>query len=155
MATNLLTCWEENGIKRWEMTSKKENRELCLELLQNPNVDSHTIFIMPVTGGFVSAIWLMPESHKNDRVDFWNFHEDYGKAYVKPKLSEMTKQIVSEMEEKQGDDTKYGWISPDGRYFHCNYQGHAALAHDICFQVACRFYTNRALLNKVPNCLYQ
>ena len=37
------------------------------------------------------------------------------------------------MHEKNSDDTKYGWISPEGRYFHCGYQGHIALADHICF----------------------
>ena len=128
-----LTCWEEKGKKRWEVTNNKDNRELCLELLQNPKVDNHSIFIIPVTGGFVQGIWLIPDGHKSDRVDFWNFHEDYGKEYVRPKLSETTKKIVAEIEDQRGSDTKYGWLSPDGRYFHCNYQGHASLAHDICF----------------------
>lgn len=35
--------------------------------------------------------------------------------------------------EKNSDNTKYGWISPDGKYFHCGYQGHNALAEKICF----------------------
>lgn len=37
------------------------------------------------------------------------------------------------MNEKNGDDTKYGFISPEGKYFHCCYQGHINLADRICF----------------------
>lgn len=35
--------------------------------------------------------------------------------------------------ERRGEETKYGFVSPDRRYFHCDYQGHGALADNICF----------------------
>lgn len=35
--------------------------------------------------------------------------------------------------EKERVETKYGWISPSGKYFHCEYQGHVDLADKICF----------------------
>lgn len=37
---------------------------------------------------------------------------------------------------KTSEKTKYGWISPEGKYFHCGYQGHIALANRICFDMA-------------------
>lgn len=131
MANNYLTCWEENGVKRWEMTKEEDNNTLLLNLLTNEKVDNHTIFIIPTN--FISGIWLTPDTHKSQRVDFWNFYKDYGTSYIKPTTTEENQKITKEINEKRGDNTKYGWISPDGKYFHCGYQGHIALADRICF----------------------
>lgn len=130
-SNNQLVCWEENQIRKWEMIMAQDNNSFLLNLLQNPNVDRHTIFIIPCNG-FVAGIWLWQETHKNSRVDFWDFFEEYGIRYQPPEKGE-NKEILDELHEKHSDDTKYGWISPDGRYFHCGYQGHIALADHICF----------------------
>lgn len=130
-SNNQLVCWEEDQIRKWEMIMAKDNNSFLLNLLQNPNVDRHTIFIIPCNG-FVAGIWLWRETHKNSRVDFWNFFEEYGIRYQPPE-KEKNKEILHELHEKNSDDTKYGWISPEGRYFHCGYQGHIALADHICF----------------------
>ena len=90
------------------------------------------IFVIPCSG-FVSGIWLWKNTHKSSRVDFWNFYEDYGTEYKAPDIKEENKKVLHELHEKNSDNTKYGWISPDGKYFHCGYQGHIALANKICF----------------------
>ena len=131
VSNNQLVCWEEDQIRKWEMIMAKDNNSFLLNLLQNPNVDRHTIFIIPCNG-LVAGIWLWKETHKNSRVDFWNFFEEYGIRYQPPEKEE-NKEILHELHEKNSDDTKYGWISPEGRYFHCGYQGHVALADNICF----------------------
>lgn len=128
---NHLVCWEENGIKKWEMITKKDLNGFLMELLQSVEVDHRTIFIIPTT--MMEGIWLVPDSHKSNRVDFYHFFEDYGIPYVCPRFSEQTKKVVQELEEKHGPETKYGFVSPDGRYFHCDYQGHSTLAYNICF----------------------
>ena len=53
----------------------------------------------------------------------------FGKVVVK----EENKDTLQTLHERNDDGTKYGWISPDGKYFHCGYQGHVALAENICF----------------------
>ena len=116
-----LICYEENGIRRWDMIKKNDRNGYLLDLMQRPEINLHSIFIMPTN--FLSGIWLSPQSHKSNRVDFWNFFEDYGKKYVAPE-----KTVIK-------PETKYGWISPDGRYFHCEFQGHVALADNICFGI--------------------
>lgn len=129
---NHLICWEEaNGTKKWEMVPKKDVNGILLELIQDPDAKKETIFIVPTT--MMEGIWLFPDFHKTKRVDFYRFFEDYGSQYVRPKLSENTMQIIEEVNEKRGEETKYGFVSPDGRYFHCDYQGHGALADNICF----------------------
>lgn len=127
-----LICWEENNIKRWDMVKGEDVNSMCMNLLLNPDVDNHTIFVIPCCS-IISGIWLWKDTHKSSRVDFWNFYEDYGKKYEAPAVKEESKKILHEIHEKNSDDTKYGYISPEGKYFHCGYQGHNSLAYDICF----------------------
>lgn len=128
----LLICWEELGIKKWEMIKRSDFDTFGANLLANKDVDLHTVFIIPV-GVMVEGIWLQPSTHKAQRVDFFNFFEDMGVVYEKPQPKEELKEFVEEREKNRAYDTKYGWISPDGRYFHCEYQGHISLAERICF----------------------
>ena len=127
-----LVCWEMNGLKMWEMIKKDDFDAFMLDLFQNPNVDNHTIFFMP-TSAIMGAIWGWGKSHKSNRVNFSKFFEDYGTPYVKPVPKEDNNKILREIHEKTSDTTKYGWVSPDGCYYHCNYQGHISLANRICF----------------------
>lgn len=129
---NQLVCWEENTIKKWEMIKEKDNNNFLLNLLQNHDVNKHSIFIIPCSG-LISGIWLWKYTHKSSRVDFWNFFEEYGTEYIPPVMKEENKDTLKELYEKNSDNTKYGWISPDGKYYHCGYQGHVALADKICF----------------------
>lgn len=132
MRRNYLICWIEKAEKKWDMVKETDFNDYGMKLLCNKDVDAHSIFIIP-TSGFIQGIWLQPENHKSRSVDFWNFHEDLGIKYEKPKLDKDQQKIVDEINEKTSENTKYGWISPEGRYFHCGYQGHIALADRICF----------------------
>lgn len=96
---NQLICWEENRIKKWEMIKEQDNNTFLMNLLQNPRVNNHTIFIIPCSG-FVSGIWLWKNTHKSSRVDFWNFYEDYGTEYIPPEVKEENKEILHELHEK-------------------------------------------------------
>lgn len=118
--------------QKWEMIKEEDNNNFSMNLLRNPDVNKHSIFIVPCTG-FMGGIWLWKFTHKNSRVDFWHFYEEYGTEYQKPEEKPENKPILKELHEKNSEDTKYGWISPDGKYFHCGYQGHANLADEICF----------------------
>lgn len=129
---NDLVLWEENGEKKWNMIKEEDNNTFLINLLQNNGVNKHTIFVIP-TSGFVSAIWLWTESHKSNRVDFLNFFSDYGEKYEKIIAKEENKKTLHELHEKNSDATKYGWISPNGTYYHCGYQGHIDLSNRICF----------------------
>lgn len=129
---NELICWSEKGEKRWEMVPQSNSKEFLLNLLMDKNIEKHSIFIIP-TSGFVSGLWLWTKTHKSSHVDFWNFHEDFGVPYTPVEVKPKAEPILHELNEKHSHSTKYGWISPDGRYFHCGYMGHANLAADICF----------------------
>lgn len=127
---NYLICWVKNKKKYWEMVKKTDHQEFLMELLLDEKVDKHTIFVVPMD--LVSGIWLCPETHKSKRVDFCNFHEDFGLKYEKPQVSNKAKQMTETYKENYAD-TKYGWISPTGEYLHCEYEGHNSLADNICF----------------------
>lgn len=132
---NNLICWQEKRTKKWDMIKAKDRDAFLLNLLTNDRVDKHTIFIIPVSSIF-SGIWLWTKSHKSSRVDFNRFHEEYGTKYVAPKVDKSQEKNLQEIYEKSSDHTKYGWISPNGKYFHCGYQGHSKLAYNICFGLA-------------------
>lgn len=132
MKNNYLICWEEHNIKRWDMIKQDDNNSFLMNLLQDSNVNKHSIFVIPCSG-FVSGIWLWKYTHKSNRVDFWNFFEEYGEEYKAPIVKDENKNALHELDERNGDNTKYGWIFPDGRYFHCGYQGHITTADRICF----------------------
>lgn len=129
---NHLFCWEENGIKKWEMIKKKDVNAFILNLMSDTSVDNNSVFVIP-TNGIFAGIWLVPETHRSRRVDFYNFYKDFGIIYKAPDVNKTNQKILANHEDKYGDNTKYGWISPEGRYFHCDYQGHIALADKICF----------------------
>lgn len=131
---NNLICWKENGQNLWEMLKDEDRNAFCYNLLVNDAVDKHTIFIIPTTA-VLGGIWLWYQTHKSNRVDFYNFFEDFGTKYKIPEVLEESKEILEEVKAKTSPDTKYGWISPEGAYFHCEYQGHINLADKICFGI--------------------
>lgn len=106
---NYLICWEENHIKKWEMIKEEDNNNFSMNLLRNPDVNKHSIFIVPCTG-FMGGIWLWKFTHKNSRVDFWHFYEEYGTEYQKPEEKPENKPILKELHEKNSENTKYGWV---------------------------------------------
>lgn len=134
MGLNNLICYEENSVKKWDMIKQKDREAFLLELMQRPRINLHSIFIIPCNG-IMGAIWLWNKTHKSSRVDFFEFFEEYGTIYEPPTVNETTQRVLDkcEQERKEKYETKYGFISPDGRYFHCSYQGHATLADKICF----------------------
>lgn len=129
---NNFIFWRETNKNCWEYVTKNDTNGFLYNLMLNENIDNSKIFIVP-SGSILAGIWLDTQSHKSNRVDFFHFLEDYNENYVKPTIPESFEKVEQELKEKHGDDTKYGFVSPDGRYFHCNYQGHTSLADNICF----------------------
>lgn len=130
-----LVCYEESGIQKWAMISKSDQIKFYMQLLKNPSVKKHSIFVIPKSS-ILSGLWLWKKTHKSQHVDFSNFFEDYDCSYQSPQADEKVLQFEAKYHERYGDHTKYGWIAPDGRYFHCEYQGHISLAERICFGLA-------------------
>ena len=40
---NQLICWEENSIKKWDMIEEQDSNTFLMNLLQNSDVDKHTM----------------------------------------------------------------------------------------------------------------
>lgn len=136
MGQNYLYCWKENKTQKWEMIRKEDDIAFVNELFSRKGVDPHSVFVIPAFAIF-GGIWLDSDTHKSQRVDFWNFFEDYGKKY-KPSISNEARNIADkvEMDRRQKEseaEQKYGFISPDGRFYKCAYRGHYDLAERICF----------------------
>jgi len=137
MAYPELICWEENGVKRWEMIEEKDREGFLMDLVKrcDKGVNLHSIFFTP-TNVILGSLWLWTKSHKSGRVDYYHFFEDYGEEYTPPEISKESQDFSAEVHKKREADSKYGFISPDGRHFACPYQGHSSLAYDICFGLA-------------------
>ena len=134
MAYPEMICWEENGVKRWEMIKSEDREGFLMDLVKryDKGVNLHSIFFTP-TNAILGSLWLWEKSHKSGRVDYYHFFEDYGEEYTPPEISKESKEYAEEVHEKRETNSKYGFISPDGRHFACPYQGHSSLAYDICF----------------------
>ena len=136
MGQNYLYCYKENRTQKWEMVKEEDDLAFIRELASRKSVDSHSVFLIP-TFAIYGGIWLDSETHESSRVDFWNFFEEYGKKY-KPDISDESREAAKKEEEKRRQkeaeaEQKYGFISPDGRFYKCAYRGHYDLAERICF----------------------
>lgn len=89
----------------------------------------------------LGGVWLDSDTHKSLRLDFCHFFEEYGKKY-KPDISDEAKEAADKAAKKEEEERrqkeaeaerKYGFISPDGRFYKCAYRGHYDLADRICF----------------------
>ena len=127
-----LVCYKEGRTQKWIITSEENDEEILTELMLNPKVDNSTIFIIPVYGIMLGGIWLY--GHENRRFDFNKFFEEFGKKQTRIQISEKTKKIVTESnaERREKIDSKYGFISPNGKYYRCEFEEHHNLAYDIC-----------------------
>lgn len=129
-----LYCYKENGIQKWIMSDRDNDNEVIMDILMNENVDKSSIFSIPAEGLMFGVIWVWKKAHPNASRSIWEFFEEYNNPQTEiPHFEEATKLANKIEEEKEKRDSKYGFISPDGRYFHCDYYGHSSLAHDICF----------------------
>ena len=133
MGSDYLVCWETlEGNKQWYFCNHKDRDRLFLSLLEDNNVLQHSIFVIP-TSSIMGAIWLNSSSHKNSRVDFFDFEKDYGETFEPIVNSIELNNLAIQLEENRKIESKFGYIAPNGTYYHCDFQGHSALADRICF----------------------
>lgn len=130
-----LYCYKENDIQKWIMSDRDNDKEIIMNILMNEDVDKSSIFSIPADGLMFGVIWVWQKAHPNASRSIWNFFEEYNNPQMEIPHFEEASKLANKMneEEKEKRNSKYGFISPDGRYFHCDYQGHISLAHDICF----------------------
>lgn len=131
-----LYCYKEKNTQKWIMSDEDNDEEILLSIVTNPDIDRSSIFCIPAVAlGMFGIIWLDTDFHSKARGDIYDFFNEYNLKQPTIALNETIKQIAAEAKEEKEfkANSKYGFISPDGRYFHCDYQGHSSLAHDICF----------------------
>lgn len=131
-----LYCFKEKNMQKWIMSDEDNDEEILLSIVANPDIDRSSIFCIPAVALIMSGIiWLDTDFHSKARGDIYDFFNEYNLKQPNIALNETIKQIAAEAKEEKAFKTnsKYGFISPDGKYFHCDYQGHSSLAYDICF----------------------
>lgn len=131
-----LYCYKEKNTQKWIMSDKDNDEEILLSIVANPDIDRSSIFCIPAVALIMSGIiWIDTDFHSKARGDIYDFFNEYNLKQPNIALNETIKQIAAEAKEEKAfkANSKYGFISPDGKYFHCDYQGHSSLADDICF----------------------
>lgn len=121
---SLFVGWVHKGRKSFEIIPESQYVLLLEKLLLEKRVHPGAIFISKMT----ICHWIDDKYHKGCKhvniYDFWDEinNLDSPDAYYKePNLKKKPKPSGS----------KYGYISPDGRYFQCEYFGHASLEREI------------------------
>lgn len=130
-----LICYKESRTQKWIMTDRDNDDEVIMNLLLNEKVDKHSIFIIPVCGVPFGAIWLWTKTHGKSKCNLYNFFEEYNIKQPNIEQYEEAKQIADECKEERYEKqhSKYGFISPSGEYYSCQFEGHHHLAYEICF----------------------
>ena len=121
---DLFVGWVHKGKTSFEVIPSSMYEGLLQKLLVDKGIHPGAIFISQMT----VCHWIAPKYHKGKKTvwigDFWdeiNGINSPAAYYEEPKYSV----------EKKTAETKYGYISPDGRYFQCEYFGHSSLAREI------------------------
>lgn len=118
--------WEElDGTRCWEAFASWEELKPFLESLLNRGLEPKEMMLE-----CGSLTWMFPSFHKGCKTVWNNDILDIQKRTVK---SSIAKQIVPDTTKSK---TELGWISPDGRYFPCEYGMHSEMARKIVGHVS-------------------
>ena len=124
--TSFVFMWEDqNGERRWEADRERQTRGF-MEKLLNEGVPPATVMIAYAP---ILFHWVWPQFHEG--LSDVNFHAINEEIYGTGAAPEKKRDPVNVPMEKEKPDVKYGWISPDGRFFSCGYGGHTNLARKI------------------------
>lgn len=116
--------WVHKGRKNFEVIPESKVESLLKKLFFEKGVHPGAVFMSKMT----IVKWLSPQFHRgrND-VNIYKFYEQLAEIndpncyYKEPNLKSTPRK----------SETKYGYVSPDGRYFHCEYFGHSTLEREI------------------------
>lgn len=122
MFTNVLVLWEDSdGERNWEAISSGQYKEF-LKKLMDAGVNPASIMLQYNP---VFFHWAFPSEHNGlSDVNFMRINDAIGGGKQSP-------HKLPKIEVKKESESKYGWLSPDGRYYHCSYGGHMDLAYEI------------------------
>lgn len=123
--TSFVFMWEcPNGERKWEAIQKGQTGGFLKKLLDD-GVHPATVMVAyaPILFHFVWG------EYHNNLTDV-NFHEINTQIYGTAPQAKTNRKPV-DVPVKKKVETKYGWLAPDGRFFHCDYGGHSGLACKI------------------------
>lgn len=131
----VLYCYKEKNTQKWIMSDEDNDEEILLSIITNPDIDKNSVFCIFASTLMFGVHWLDTNIHAYAKTSIYDFFNEYNLKQPTIALNETIKQIAAEAKEEKEfkANSKYGFISPDGKYFHCDYQGHSSLAYDICF----------------------
>ena len=120
-----LIMWRHNGVNYWEAVPDNKMDAFIEKLLLVDRVNPATIFM----GMGMMMNWMFPSYHKELR-SVW-IKDIYEEINGTSNPSDYKGPDVEERAKEKKIKSKYGFISPDGRYFQCDYEGHYTLAKEI------------------------
>lgn len=124
--TSWLIMWETpKGERMWEAL-KKEQIIGFAEKLLNEGVHPATVII---SYSPMLLHWFFEDYH-NGLSDV-NFHKINELIYGSKPIKKPKRKPIDVPIHKEPEKMKYGWLSPDGRFFNCDYGGHSAEARRI------------------------
>lgn len=138
--TNWVIMWEDpDGIRKWEALEESQLEDFLIYLVCGEHVNSATIM---VSCNPIFFHWFDKNCHDGlSDVHFAHINEEiYG---VEP--CEHNHKPVDIPISKPKEKPKYGWLSPDGRFFNCDYGGHSNLADKIVGEIQHVFNPERHL----------
>lgn len=124
--TSYVFMWERpDGERCWEAVEKAQVGGF-LEKLLNEGVHPATVMV-----GYAPILfhWVWKEFHKG--LSDVNFHKINDEICGAEYVVESRHKPVDVPVEREKPAAKFGWLSPDGRFFGCDYGGHSRLADRI------------------------
>ena len=121
---DIFIAWRHKRTNRWEALERDQLDAFLEKLLLKDGVNPASVFISTLT---MATRWLYAPAHNGSGMfDLSKIYKDINGTsnpsdYSGPKVEHKPKP----------SKTKYGYVSPDGRYFHCEYEGHYSLAKKI------------------------
>lgn len=128
---NWVLMWEgPDGIRQWEVVKDNQLEGFLKKLIEEDGVSPATVM---VSFSPILFHWVWPKFH-NGLSDVY-FQTINDTIYGTEPIGEPKHETVNVPETSPVVKTKFGWLSPDGRMFHCDYGGHSALAAKIVGEI--------------------
>lgn len=144
---SLFVGWVHKGRKSFEVIPESQYGALLRKLLLEKHVHPGAVFISKMS----ICHWIDPNYHKGCKgvsvYSFWDEINNLNSPDAYYKEPQLKKEIKT-------PEAKYGYISPDGRYFQCEYFGHSTLERKIVGELEEVSDPQQYLLDKGWLCIY-
>lgn len=123
--TSYVFLWQQaDGTRRWDAIPEDACQEFLEKILEEDAVPAS------VMAAYAPILfhWVWPKFHNHlSDVEFPRIDRDI--------LGSQTEATGMDAKPRNGaslpEQSKFGWLAPDGRYFHCEYTGHMDEARHI------------------------